>query len=239
MSDVFQIASIGLFEARQRLEAISTNAASATLPGYRRQVVTGRVFDAALAEPDKSTETTPPAQHPLDLRAGAMMATGRALDVAIDGDDLFFALTDGSRTWLTRAGAFHLNEDGVLVGERGLRVVGTQDDVRLPSGEVSVQADGRITHDGVIVAALQLFRPNDRASLSADQGALLIAPDGVRPAEAGTARVRGGALEASNTDASREMLSLVALSRQFEGLTQVLQGYDAALGRTIQKLGEI
>ena len=253
MSDIFQIASIGLLEGKQRLDAISLNAASASLPGYRRQVMTARVFDAALA----ASDVAPPGnanmaavdsigimprqvdlQPGIDLRRGALMATSRALDVAIDADDAFFALTDGTQTWLTRAGTFRMNEEGVLVGERGLRVVGAQGDVRLPGSDVTVEADGRITHQGVTVATLQLFRPNDRTSLLAAQGALLAAPGGVQPVEAGTIRMRGGMLEASNTDASREMLSLVALSRQFESLSQVLQGYDEVLGRVIQKLGE-
>jgi flagellar basal body rod protein FlgG len=52
-------------------------------------------------------------------------------------------------------------------------------------------------------------------------------------------RIRSGTLEASNTDATREMLSLMTLSRQFESLSRVLQSYDDLLGRTIQKLGEV
>lgn len=246
MSDIFQIASVGLLEGRQRLEAISQNAASATLPGYRRHVATAGAFDAALAGPEAATSTEVARSLPhgnlqfgVDLKSGAMIATGRALDVAIDAQDLFFALTDGTQTWLTRAGSFHVNEEGVLVGERGLRVVGTQGDVRLPGNDVTVEADGRITHQGLTVAALQLFQPSNQASLIASQGALLVSLEGIQPAEAGAGRIRGGTLEASNTDASREMLGLVAISRQFESLSRVLQGYDEALGRAIQKLGEV
>lgn len=251
MSDIFQIAGVGMLEGRQRIEAISMNAASATLPGYRRQVVVGRAFDAALAAaavnaPGSSdvaaagsvTLADGSMLHQVDLRPGAMIATGRALDLAVDADDLFFALTDGVQTWLTRAGAFRMNADGLLVGERGLHVIGTQGDVRLPSGDVTVAADGRITHQGATVAMLQLFRPNDRASLLAVQGSLLTASSGLQPAEPGTGRVRGGTLEASNTDSSREMLSLMELSRQFESLSQVVKGYDELLGRAIEKLGE-
>lgn len=230
MSDVYQIASIGLLAGKERLAAISENAASASLPGYRRHVPVGRAFDAML---------TQPALRQVDLRPGAIAATGRALDLAVDGTDAFFALTDGNQTWLTRGGAFRLNDEGVLVGERGLRVVGAQGDVRLPGSNVTIEADGRITYQGVVVAALQLFRPNDRTSLQAAEGALLTAPSGVQPVEAQAARVRSGMLEASNTDATREMLGLMALSRQFESLTQILQSYDELLGRAIQKLGEV
>lgn len=255
MTDIFQIASVGMLDGKQRLEAISMNAASASLPGYRRQVVAASTFDAALAAADVgaapngsaltapdamvSTATRLPVSRQVDLKPGAMMATGRPLDVAIDAEDLFFALTDGTQTWLTRGGSFRVNDDGLLVGERGLRVVGTQGDVRLPSIDVTVQADGRITQEGATVATLQLFRPSDRTSLMPAQGALLATAAGVQPAEAGVGRVRGGTLEASNTDATREMLGLMALSRQFESLTHVVQGYDQVLGRAIQKLGEI
>jgi flagellar basal-body rod protein FlgF len=151
MTDIFQIASVGMQDGKQRLEAISMNAASASLPGYRRQVVTASTFDAALAAadvgaPDGSaltaldatvfTASRLPISRQVDLKPGAMIATGRSLDVAIDAEDLFFALTDGTQTWLTRGGSFHVNEDGLLVGERGLKVIGTQGDVRLPSADV-------------------------------------------------------------------------------------------------------
>lgn len=243
MSDIFHIASVGMLEGKQRLEAISLNAASASLPGYRRHVVVGGSFDTMLAAPGnaaaaESIDAQGAAAHRVDLRPGATMATGRALDLAIEGDDLFFALTDGVQTWLTRGGSFHVNEAGALVGEGGLRVLGQSGEMHLPGSDVEIAPDGRITQQGVIVGTLQLFRPNDLSSLQAGQGALLIAPQGVQPAEAGAGRVRSGALEASNTDSAREMLGLVALSRQFEALSHVLQGYDQLLGRAIEKLGE-
>jgi flagellar basal-body rod protein FlgF len=241
MSDIFQIAGVGMQEGKQRLEAISLNAASASLPGYRRHIVTGGSFDTMLAAASTSAARAADAQaipHHVDLKAGATMATGRALDLAIEGDDLFFALTDGVQTWLTRDGSFRVNEAGELLGEGDLRVVGQGGEVHLPGSEVEVGPDGRITHQGVIVGTLQLFRPNDPSTLQAAHGALLVAPDGVEPAAAGEGRVRSGALEASNTDSAREMLGLVTLSRQFEALSHVLQGYDQLLGRAIEKLGE-
>jgi flagellar basal body rod protein FlgG len=253
MTDVYQITGVGLLEGKQRLEAISVNAASGSLTGYRRHIVTGHAFDAVLMPPDAAAmdgmdpalaapsfdEAGRSEPHHIDLRPGAMMATGRALDLAIDGDELFFALTDGTQTWLTRAGSFRLDEEGVLLGERGLRVVGVHGDVRLPGSDVEVAADGRITRDGVIVAALQLFRPIDRMSLQPAHGSLLASPAGVQPAETGAGRIQSGMLEASNTDSAREMLSLMSISRQFEALSQVVRGYDESLGQTIRKLGEI
>ena len=234
MTDLFQIAGIGMADGRQRLEAISRNAASTGLPGYRRHVMTGSAFGALVAAPPGTAPPDRPAH--VNLQRGAAMATGRALDVAIDGDALFFALTDGEHTWLTRSGAFALDETGTLVGEGGLRVVGTQGDVHLADADVEVATDGRITRAGETVGALQLFRATDPATLLAARGSLLEAPAGMQPADA--AHVRGGMLEASNTDSTHEMLGVVALSRQFEALSRVVQGYDELLGRVIEKLGE-
>ena len=43
----------------------------------------------------------------------------------------------------------------------------------------------------------------------------------------------------SNAGASTEMVDLLTLTRQFESLVRVTQGYDELLGRAIQKLGEV
>jgi flagellar basal-body rod protein FlgF len=241
MSDIFQIASIGMFDSSRRLEAISHNAANAASPGYRSQVVSGSSFDALLAAGDLAgvstlTPDTTGLQTGVNLQRGALSVTGRSLDVAIDADNAYFAVTDGAQTWLTRAGAFRIGQDGALLGAGGLHVVGTGGDIRLPSSDVTVEADGRITFQGTAVAALQLFRPSDGSSLIAAQGSLLTAPAGVQPAEG--ARVRGGTLEGSNTDSAHEMINLMTVARQFEALSHLTQGYDEVLGRTIERLGE-
>jgi flagellar basal-body rod protein FlgF len=257
MTDILQIASIGMLEGKQRLELISRNAASAALPGFRRHVVGVRSFAASLTQTQPSGGPSLGAgefavESPLvdssgaeslgvrvDLHAGAELHTGRALDVAIAPEDLFFALTDGTQTWLTRAGSFQVGPEGVLLGEGGLRVVGTQGDIRVPDADISIGADGRISHAGQIVGGLQLFRANEPGSLQAAAGALLAAPAGMQAAEPEAVRLRTGTLEAANTDSLHEMLDLMMVSRQFEGLSRVVQSYDEALGRTLQQLGEI
>jgi flagellar basal body rod protein FlgG len=238
MSDLYTIAAIGLQDGQHRLEAISHNAASASVPGFKRRVAAQRSFasDLARGEPATSASAAP---IRVDLRAGPIAPTGRALDVAIESSDLFFALSDGTQTWLSRAGAFHIDANGLLVGERGLRVQGTGGDIRLDSANVDIRPDGQIMRDGVAVAALQLFAPAERAKLAPAGGALLTAAEGALPAETGSVRLRSGALEGSNAGSGTEMVDLLALSRQFESLIRVTQGYDELLGRTIQKLGEV
>lgn len=241
MTDLFQIASIGLLEGNQRLQIISENAANSSLPGYRSRVFPGRAFDALLnstgADTESLIESAASLSVGVNLQRASLQMTGRALDVAIDADNAYFALTDGTQTWLTRAGGFQLDASGTLLGERGLRVVGAGGDIRLPAGDVTVEADGRITYQGTTVATLQLFKPTDPTTLQAGTGSLLFTPSGTEVVAG--ARLRGGALEGSNTDPTHEMINLLAVARQFEAMSHLAQGYDEVLSRAIEKLGEM
>jgi len=237
--DIFQIAGIGMLDGRQRLEAVSQNAASMSLPGFRRQVVTGSAFDSILLSSSAQTNGTGllPAPARVNVLPGATKITDRSLDVAIDAGDAYFALTDGTHTWLTRSGAFRLDPSGTLVGEGGFRVIGAQGDIHLADSNVEIGADGRILRQGEPVGAIALFRATNPSSLRAATGSLLSASDGIQPAEA--AHVRDGMLEGANTDPTREMISAVGVSRQFEALSRVVQAYDDMLGRSIEKLAEV
>lgn len=243
MSDIFSITGIGMQDGQKRLEGLSQNAANASTPGYRRQVTASRTsaqrFDAALANAGaaEAPQAATRSARGVDLREGGLMSTGRALDVAIDGGEHYFGLSDGQRVWLTRAGSLRIDGEGFLVGERGLRVQGTSGDVRLSHGDVEVRADGSITREGVVLATLQLFKPAADSAPEPGRGSLIGFAQ-MQPVEHG-ARVRSGFLEGSNASANSEVLGLVALTRQYESLVRITQGYDEALGKTIQRLGEI
>ncbi len=54
---------------------------------------------------------------------GAPQATGRDLDLSIDGNG-FFVLTDGQNRYYTRAGIFSIDSEGNLVYTNGMKVMG-------------------------------------------------------------------------------------------------------------------
>lgn len=58
---------------------------------------------------------------------GSFQSSSIGTDMAINGDG-FFAMTDGSGTFYTRAGQFRLNNQGELVNAGGLKVIGYQYD---------------------------------------------------------------------------------------------------------------
>lgn len=243
MNDVFAITQVGLQQGQERLNTISVNAAHATVPGYRRQVVATQVtasptFAAHLAAPG-GTDPARGRVQGVDLRPAQFMSTGKPLDLAIEGASGFFALSDGERTYLTRDGSFRVDPNGYLIAHNGMRVQGSQGDIQLPSGDVEVSGNGQIMHAGQVVATLQLFKPERAATVTALAGALLSAGGPLIPVQDGEVTLRTAHLEASNAGGPQDMLSLMAVTRQFESLVRITQGYDEVLGRAIQKLGEV
>jgi flagellar basal body rod protein FlgG len=241
VSDVFAITQVGLSAGQERLLTLTTNAAAATLPGYKRQVA---AQSSAFATHFDGLDTAarpavPELLRGVDVRPSALISTGKPLDLAVEGPVGFFALSDGASAFLTRNGAFSVDAEGYLVGERGLRVQGAQGDLRIGAGEVSVRGNGEIVRRGDVLGTLQLFVPGVGAAVTPRGGALIGVDGSVQALDAGRARLSAGFLESSNAGGPQDMLALMSLTRQFESLVRVTQGYDEVLGRAIQKLGEI
>jgi flagellar hook protein FlgE len=55
---------------------------------------------------------------------GSFETTGNATDLAIDGDGFFVVKDPNGAAYYTRAGAFHINKDGLLVDGNGYKVQG-------------------------------------------------------------------------------------------------------------------
>lgn len=227
-----------------RLDSSSINAANATTPGYRRSLPAigafDRVFKAAGEKAAGAIGPTPRAAmvNGVDLTPAGLMATGRALDLAIDGPG-FFAFSDGSSTWLARTVSLHVNEQGVLVGPSGKRIVG---DVGLlkDSTSPSIDAAGQVFSGSQMLGRLTIFMPESVAKLQSIDGVFFETDqDNLNERRPDQYSVRAGFLESSNSDGLKEMTGVMATLRHYESVIRLLQGYDELLGRTISKLGEV
>src|SRR5690606_5769314 len=94
-------------------------------PGFRAEIAAQRtapvVGGAGLRTRAYAVESTPGA----DFTQGALMATGRPLDVAIQGQGWFSVRgSDGSEAY-TRGGSFNLTAEGTLVDNSGRPVLDT------------------------------------------------------------------------------------------------------------------
>lgn len=213
--------------ARQR--AIASNMANAQTPGFRAEIMAHspltieartievRAFNAAEV-------------LGADMNQGAMIATGRALDVALAGEGLIAVqASDGSEAY-TRRGDLELSPSGLLITGDGIPVLGDGGPVAIPPG-----AKISITPDGAVLAAnpadptappVQI----DRIKLASWRGSRIekgldglfrVREGGVLPADP-EARLIPETLEQSNVKPAQVLVEMVEAQRLFDMRTKLV-----------------
>jgi flagellar basal-body rod protein FlgF len=207
----------GLNALTDRVDSIAANLANANTPGYRRQTADVHLFETHLdPSPDSPVVRVPGVRTGIDLRAGRLEDTGNDLDFAIQGRG-FFAIRTPEGTGYTRAGRFTLNERGEIATSAGHPVLGQSGPIVVGNGsDLAVAPDGTVSVDGAVAGRIRLadFLRPDRLRHGED-GLFVAPPDAVEePVRA--PRIRQGALEGSNVDATTEMVELIEAQRSYD-----------------------
>ena len=198
------------------LANISTNGFQRDLEQARSMPVFGDSFPArafALTE-RPATDFTP----------GALVETGRDLDVAVSGDGwLAVQAPDGSEAYV-RTASMNVDALGILRAGNGMPIMGNGGPIAVPpqqqievgeDGTISIRAQGEGPRVMAQVDRIKLVQP-DLKTMSKGLDGLIHTNDGQpAPADANV-RVTSGFLQASNVNAVDEMTSVLALSKQFE-----------------------
>jgi len=233
MSGLLESATAILSASEGRLEIAAHNVANVTTPGYKRQVGFSQVLAARL--PGVTPQQAVAIRR--DFAPGGLSATSNPLDVAIDGEG-FFQLRAGDALIYSRQGQFSLAADGTVVTPQGyvLQQAGGGDLV-LDNAAVSILDDGTVLDDGVPVARLAAFAPEDLAALEPVGESYFAAPVGGMEIVAG-ATFRQGMVENSNVEIGDEMVTMMASLRQSEIGARLVQTYDSLLGSAISTFGQ-
>ena len=211
----------------QRQDVLANNLANVSTAGFREEL---QAFRAVPVRGDGATtrayalETT----TGYNPAPGQVMATGRALDVAAQGNAWFAVQAlDGTEAY-TRAGGFETTADGTLVTRSGgLPVIGEGGPISIPANaEVTIGDDGTVAAKvpggaSTAVGRLKLVAPEEKL-VRGDDGLFRTATGDPLDADA-NARVSPGALEGSNVSAVGTMVAMIAAARQFEAQTKMMQ----------------
>lgn len=215
----------------RRHEVLANNLANASTAGFKQDdlVVAGQT--APPIEPSFiMMGMTPIVQHTVtqwtDFSPGLIRDTGRPLDVAIDGSG-FFAVQTARGLRYTRAGALTMNRDGYLTTPGGHRLMGASGPIAVSSGRVSISANGEIQDDGRTVDTIRVvdFPRPYRLQKEGDGLFAPVDPAGP-PGVAANYQVVGGALEGSNVDTVRTMVSMIEMLRSYESAQRAIQSAD-------------
>jgi flagellar basal-body rod protein FlgF len=218
---------IAMSGAKQNMHALSVNAnnlANAKTTGFKADLAQARTMQAfGEGMPSRVFAMTERASQNFD--SGALLTTGRDLDVAIEGDGWIAVQTpDGSEAY-TRSGQLKINDAGMLETNNGDLVLGDAGPVILPlpvrniqiarDGSIMVQPEGAPSTVQDEVARLKLVRPDVRDIEKGADG-LFRNKNGVDAPADLTVSVQSGMLESSNVNPVGEMTDMIALQRQFE-----------------------
>jgi flagellar basal-body rod protein FlgF len=159
-----------------------------------------------------------------NFNRGAMMETGRELDMAVDGDGWIAVQTlDGGEAY-TRAGALKIDPQGRLLTGNNLPVLGNGGPIALPpydqitlgaDGTITVQPEGQTAEVLATVDRIKLVKP-DYADLTKGRDGLIRHREGTAMEPDASVRLQAGFLESSNVNAVNEFTHITALARQFE-----------------------
>lgn len=253
MIDAIQVSTSALRAQQQQIDLISNNLANMQTPAFKRARVAFAALSGAppvagdelarAAEPGRGSEMQ---WLSMVAEQGAIRATGRPLDVAIDGQGFFEVRTADQQLAYTRAGQLRIDADGFLATMDGARlsadiaVPPEANDIEIrPNGEVIVGFTDRVEREVVGQLLLSSFPAAEQMRASPGNTWIQTAASGEPvtgvPGEAGLGALTAGALEQSNVNVIEEMSNLVMAQRAYQLNARILQASDQIL-ETINNL---
>jgi len=233
MSNGIYVATAGAVAQSTALDATANNIANASTAGFHGDRITFREALTTARSPDIMSVGVGTTR--IDNQSGALTPTQNPLDLALEGDG-YFGVQTAAGTRYTRAGNFQVDDAGNLVTAEGNHVRGSGGGtISIPpeAKVVSVGADGTVSADGVDVGQLELVRfPMSQVKR---EGGTLVSAIG-RPEAGDPPKVRSGMLEASNVNVVRGIVDLVKVSRTYDSLMKMIQGYHDIESRAAREL---
>jgi flagellar basal body rod protein FlgG len=210
----------------RRQEALANNLANADTHGFRAERTFARALGDAIPVADTATDTS----------AGSLNPTGNPLDFALGGDGYFVVSTpQGER--LTRAGSFHLAEDGRLVDPSGNAVLGDSGPIVIPPGTLTADTGGGLMVDGKRIGQLRVETVPAGTQMQHEAGTLFV-PPAARTAIAPEQRsVRQGFLEDSNVNTVGSMVDLITVQRSYAAVQRTITTLDGIRHTISNELG--
>lgn len=242
-------ANTGIQAADAFLDVTSNNVANGNTVGFKTVDVRFQdlVYTGPAAAPPDPTGTQLGSGAVLDDTAGrftqgALQATSRPLDLAIDGDGFFAVTLPNGATGYTRAGNFTVDNARQLVSAEGFRL---SPPATVPADTISVgfRSDGAIiatTPAGDVVVGqvnLTTFRNTGGLQRVGQTTFVETAASGpgttTAPATNGAGTLQVGFLEQSNVDIATELVSIIVAQRAFSANTQAVQVANATIQSTL------
>jgi flagellar basal body rod protein FlgG len=227
-------------------QSISQNLAYTGVVGYRRDQATFSGLMAEIANLNDGRKVTqsvkgvmPQCSANLDVTPSPMRNTGVQTDFAVDGPGFFRVTRANGTKAYSRSGEFRLNQDRVLVTQKGDVVDGENGPVQFQQqgGEIFINSTGMIVQGTQQIGRIGVFKFDDASKLRRAGDSMLVPSVGQNPIPVENASVLHMVLEESNVRPMKEAIDMVMVSRFYEASRKVIDASDENAGKAIQYLG--
>ncbi|MBL8266918.1 flagellar basal-body rod protein FlgF [Steroidobacter sp.] len=159
-----------------------------------------------------------------DPTQGALTATGRDLDVGINGSGWIAVVGKDGREAYTRAGDLRVDPSGMLLNGAGLQVMGDGGPLSVPpntsasigsDGTISVVPLGQGIETTATVGRIKLVNAPNEQMVRGEDGLFRSTSGADLPADANVKLVTGS-LETSNVNTADAMVNMIELARRFD-----------------------
>jgi flagellar basal-body rod protein FlgF len=194
----------------------STTGFRADLSAFQSRAVVGSGFPSRVYATNATTGWDP--------NVGAQLATGRDLDVSIQGDGFLAVQGRDGREAYTRAGDLRVDANGQLTTGTGLQVMSDGGPVSVPpnssltiapDGTISIVPLGQGPETTATLARIKLVNPPPDQVDRGEDGLFRLRDGTDAPADAAV-HVTSGVLESSNVNAAEALVNMIELARNFE-----------------------
>lgn len=233
MDRLIYTAMSGAVHTLNQQATVSQNLANASTGGYRAETNTFRavpVFGDGLPTRAFVVDST----TGVDFTPGPIQQTGRNLDIAVQGSGWITVQLENGKEAYTRQGNLQISSNGILQTQSGLNVKGDTGPITAPpDSRITIAKDGTVSavpitplpNNVIILDRIKLVDPPENQLVKGEDGLFHLRAGGEANADA-RVFLTAGALEGSNVNLVHEMVSMIALARQFDMQMKILESAE-------------
>jgi flagellar basal-body rod protein FlgF len=218
------------------LANVSTTGFRADLAAFQSRAVDGTGFASRVYATNASVGW--------DSTSGALLNTGRDLDIAVTGPGWLAVQDADGKEAYTRAGDLQVDPTGQLMTATGRPVLGDGGPINVPpyssiffarDGSISIVAQGQGPDTTSTVGRLKLVNPAEADIARGDDGLFRMKDGSDAPPDANV-QIGAGVLESSNVNTAAAMVNMIELARQFEMQVKAIRTAEENGGAAAQLL---
>jgi len=234
MDRMLYVAMTGAKSMMQAQTINTNNLANANTTGFKEDLMNFTAKEV----PGKGFNTrvhSIAVENSVNQASGALMTTGRSLDVSVDGDGMIAVQSPTGEEAYTRAGNFNITGSGLLVTKGGTPVLGNDGGPIAipPSQKVEIGSDGTISviplgqpaTSLAVVDRIKLVNP-DAKNIEKGADGLFYTKSTDTAALDAKVKLVSGTLETSNVNAVEAMVNMISLSRLYEADVKMMSNAE-------------